>query len=171
MRVESDVGVPRQPTIALGLVGRKIVENDVYLAVRVAGHDGVHNVEELDAAASFVMTADHLARGDVEGGEQRCRPMPLVGVRLADHRAPGGQLEISRRSLQRLASARMDGFSSIDIYKPTISAALDTNSGLVLSHQDLRPKRSIFWARRKRQIYCSCTSPSARDSTGAVQFE
>src|SRR5271165_3939462 len=48
----------------------------------------------------------------------------------------------------------MDGFSSIDrtmalsggaMYRPTISAALAANSGSLLTHQDLRPDRSIFF--------------------------
>jgi hypothetical protein len=33
-----------------------------------------------------------------------------------------------------------------------------TDSGSLLSHQDLRPDRSIFRSRRTRQICCSCTS-------------
>ena len=40
-------------------------------------------------------------------------------------------------------------------------AALAANSGSLLSHQDLRPAKSIFWARRNRQTYCTSTSPSA----------
>ena len=52
-----------------------------------------------------------------------------------------------------------------------MSAAFGTNSGSVLSHHDLRPDRSIFWARRKRQIYCSWISTSARANNGAVQLE
>ena len=49
-----------------------------------------------------------------------------------------------------------------------MSAALAVNSGSVLWHQDLRPERAIFWARRKRQMCCSWMSCSSRASTGAV---
>jgi hypothetical protein len=38
-------------------------------------------------------------------------------------------------------------------YKPTMSAALAANSGSVVTHQDLRPAKSIRWTRRKRQTY------------------
>jgi hypothetical protein len=47
----------------------------------------------------------------------------------------------------------MEGFSSTDrttglvggaMYKPTTFAALATKSGSLLSHQDLRPDKSIF---------------------------
>jgi hypothetical protein len=48
--------------------------------------------------------------------------------------------------------------------EPTTSAALATNSGSSLSHQDLRPARSIFWARKTRQTCCSCTSPTRPQS-------
>ena len=48
-------------------MGREIVENDMDFALRILGHDGVHEIEELDATPSFVVTADHLAAGDVEG--------------------------------------------------------------------------------------------------------
>lgn len=100
--VAAEQPVSRQPKIALWLVGRKVVEDDVDLAVRVVGHDRVHEVQELDAAASFVVAAGDLAAGDVQGCEQRRRPVPPLVVRLADHRAPGWQLEVSLRPLQRL---------------------------------------------------------------------
>src|SRR5436190_14503640 len=47
-----------------------------------------------------------------------------------------------------------------------MSAALAANSGSLLSHQDLRAARSILWARRKRQTYCTSTSPSALAISG-----
>jgi len=36
-------------------------------------------------------------------------------------------------------------------------------------HQDLRPARSIFCPRRKRQTYCTSTSPSAAANSGPDQ--
>jgi hypothetical protein len=50
-------------------------------------------------------------------------------------------------------------------------SGLRHKSGSVLWHQDLRPDRSIFWARRNRQIYCSWISTNSRASNGAVQLE
>ena len=58
----------------------------------------------------------------------------------------------------------IDGFSPIDsttalsgglMSRPTMSTALATNSRSALAHQDLRPDRSIFCARRNRQRYCA----------------
>lgn len=90
--MEVAVGVPRQPHVALGLVRREVVED---LAVWTVGHPLVHEVEAFDASSSFVVAAGHLAGGDLQGGEQRGRPMPLVVVRLTDHRAAGSR---SRRA-------------------------------------------------------------------------
>src|SRR5215218_8998672 len=76
------------------------------------------------------------------------------------------------------SSAWIEGFSSTQMtiafwggamYSPTTSAALAANSGSLLSHQDLRPERSTFWARKKRQTYWTSTSPSAAASNGPVQ--
>lgn len=52
------------------------------------------------------------------------------------------------------------------IYSRTMSATFTTNSGSVLRHQNLQPDRSVFCARRKRQMYCSWMSPHSRDSSG-----
>src|SRR5271165_2535140 len=47
--MEMYVGMTLQPKVTLRLVGRKIVEDDVDLAIRIVGHDPVHEVEELDS--------------------------------------------------------------------------------------------------------------------------
>ena len=66
------------------------------------GDDAVHEVEKLDAPAPLVLAARHLAGGDVEGGEQRRRAVPLVIVRLAGQRPAVRHLQIALRALQRL---------------------------------------------------------------------
>src|SRR5436305_12459608 len=131
------VGVARQPKVTLWLVRREIVEDHVDFPLRIVRHDLVHEVEKLDASASFVVAAGDLAGGDFQGCEQRCRPVPLVVVRLADQRAAGGQLEIALGSLKRLdrrllVNREDDGIFRWAIYRPTISAALATNSGSLL---------------------------------------
>ena len=93
--MEMHVGMACPPEITLGFVRREVVEDDVDLAVWIVGHHCVHEVEEFDAPTPLVVTAGHLAGGDIQGGEQRCRPVPPVIVRLADHRAARGQLEIA----------------------------------------------------------------------------
>src|SRR5215218_7061655 len=56
------------------------------------------------------------------------------------------------------------------MYSPTTSAALAANSGSLLSHQDLRPERSTFWARKKRQpLTCSVAEQSFIVTTGGSQ--
>ena len=72
------------------------------LLVSIGGCDLVHESEELDPAAAPGMAADDLAGGDVEGGEQRRRSVPLVVVRLAGKRAAVRQPEIALGALQGL---------------------------------------------------------------------
>jgi hypothetical protein len=55
--MEVDVAMPRQPEITLGLVRRKIVEDHMDLPVRIVGHNRVHEIEELDAAASLARSS------------------------------------------------------------------------------------------------------------------
>lgn len=78
--VEADLGMAGQPAVALRLVGVEVVEHDMDVALRVVGHDLVHEVEELDPAPAAVVAGPNLACGDVEGGEQRGRAVPGVVV-------------------------------------------------------------------------------------------
>jgi hypothetical protein len=73
--VEMHVLVALQPHVVLWLVRGEIVEDDMDFALRMGGDDLVHEVEELDAPASLVVTADDFAAGKIEGGEQRRRPV------------------------------------------------------------------------------------------------
>ena len=100
--MEVDVGVPRQPDVPFRLVGREVVEDHVDFLAGMLSYYPVHEVEELDPPAALVVPADHLAAGDIEGREQGCGPVPLVVVRLADHRPAIGQLEIALGTFQRL---------------------------------------------------------------------
>ena len=72
------------------------------LAPGMGGHDAVHEVEELDAAATLVMARHNLAIGDVEGGKQRRSAVPRVVVCPAGQGAPVRQLEVALGALQRL---------------------------------------------------------------------
>ena len=51
--VKMNVGVSRQPSVMLGLMGVKVVEDDMKLAVQKSRGDAVHKVEKLDAATAF----------------------------------------------------------------------------------------------------------------------
>ena len=76
--MEVDVLIPFQPHVALGLVGGEIVEDNMNFAPRIGGDDLVHEIEELDAPAFLVVTADNRAARKIERGEQRRRPVPFV---------------------------------------------------------------------------------------------
>lgn len=89
--------VPRQPAVALGLVGLEVVENDMDLLVGVVNHDRLHEGEERDPPAPFGMPGLDLAGPDVERGEQGAVAAPPVFVRLAVARAAIGQLEVVLR--------------------------------------------------------------------------
>jgi hypothetical protein len=88
-------------------------------------------------------------------------------------RAAVGQLEIALGAFERLNGRLLidrehDGVLGRREERPTMAAALAANSGSPDRHQDLRPARSIRWARKKRQMYWSLTSPSSWASSGAV---
>ena len=65
-------------------------------ALRMRGDDMVHEVQELDPPAPFVVPSDDLAAGEIERREERRRAMPFVIVRLAgqsggDQKPAGGR--------------------------------------------------------------------------------
>ena len=137
------------------------------LAVRIGGDDLVHEAEELDAPAPLLVGHGHLAGGDVEGGGTGSRCVALVIVAVAGQRPAVGQLQIALGTLQRLnrgllVDADDKGVLRWRHVQPDHIGALAANSGSLLSHQDLRPRRSILWLRRKRHTSCSCTSPQRR---------
>lgn len=154
--MEVDVRMAGQPHIAFRLVGREIVKNDADFAIWVFADGRVYEVEELDPPPPYFVTADDFA-SDVECGKQRCPVMPLVVAQLADHRSPASNsLARARvRNGRPLGDRKHHRVLWQRHVQPPISAALATNSGSLLSHQDLIPDKSTFWARRKRQIYCS----------------
>src|ERR1700756_1574822 len=70
--MEMNVLMALEPHVAGGLVSGQIVENDVDLALRISGDHPVHEVEELDAAASLIVAgADPAAAAAGGGGTAR----------------------------------------------------------------------------------------------------
>ena len=59
--VEMYVFVALEPHVALGLMGGKIIQDDMYFFVRISGNDLVHEIKKLDATATIVMFPDYLA--------------------------------------------------------------------------------------------------------------
>ena len=100
--IEADVWVSGEPAFALGLVGRKIVEDDVDLLAWIGGDDAVHDIEEVDAPATLVMAGSDVAGEHVERGKQGRGAVALVVVAAAAERPSVGPLEIALGALQRL---------------------------------------------------------------------
>jgi hypothetical protein len=67
-RQAQDIGMAGEPALALGLVGREIVDDDVDLFAQSGGDDLVHEIEELDAPAAPAVAGRDLAGGNLEGG-------------------------------------------------------------------------------------------------------
>jgi hypothetical protein len=76
--VEADVRMAFEPAVIFGLMGVKIVENDMDFAAGMCGNDAVHEVEELDPAPPFVMPPRYCAGRHIEGREQRGGPVPFI---------------------------------------------------------------------------------------------
>ena len=141
---------------------------------RVSHDDLVHEVEELDAPPALLVHGRDFAGGHFESGKQGRCAIALVIMALAGQRPSVGQPQVSLRSLQRLdrglfVDADDDRVLGRRHVEPDDFGGLGGKLGVVASHHDLRPSRSIFWARRKRQTCCTCTSPSSAATSGPVQ--
>lgn len=88
--VKMDVLAALEPAVVFGLVSVEIVEHDMQFAVRIGGHDAVHESQELDAAAALLVGGDDLSSRHLEGGEQRGGAVPGVVVGLAAKCPPVG---------------------------------------------------------------------------------
>ena len=88
-KVQMHVGMALEPAVVLGFVGIEIVENDVnFLFLAVGVYDAVHEIQELPASPTSVMTGIDQSSGDFECCEQRRRAMPFVFVSKARDSSP-----------------------------------------------------------------------------------
>jgi len=101
---------------------------DMDFAPGIGGNDPVHEIAEFDTPASLVVAADDLAAGDVQRGEQRHGPMPLIVMRLTGHRPSVEQLQIACAR----SSAWMEGFSST-------ASAMALSGGAIYRARKSRP--------------------------------
>jgi hypothetical protein len=79
-----------QPSLGLRVLMRRVVVEDGVedeLAIH-RFHHAPHEAQELLVAVSLVAIAQHLARGHVQGCEERCRAMPLVVVGIVPAHGP-----------------------------------------------------------------------------------
>ena len=149
-----------EPAIVPGLVGVQVVEDDMDGRIRVCGNDVVHEVEKIDAPSALLVRGRHLAGGHFEGGKQRRGAVSLVIVTMSGQRPPVRKLQIALGALQRLdrglfVNADDDRVLGRCQVEPDHIGGLGDELGIIA--QDLRPARSIFCARRKRQTYCTST--------------
>src|SRR5208282_4311092 len=100
--VEINVLVALEPDVALGLADGEIVEDDVDFALRMGGDDPVHEIEELDASASFIVAAADCAADDIQRLKTAWLSHGAGSMRLAGHRPPVGRLEVALRAFERL---------------------------------------------------------------------
>ena len=83
-KAQMHVGMALEPAVVLGFVGIEIVEDDVNLLFLSVGFDdAVHEIQELPASPTFVMTGIDQSSGGFERREQRRRAMPFVFVSKA----------------------------------------------------------------------------------------
>ena len=75
-----DVGMVLEPAVLLRLMRVQIIQHDMDFAVRVFGHNLIHEVQELAPPSMAVMRRLHLSGGDLERGKQGGRAVTLIAV-------------------------------------------------------------------------------------------
>src|SRR6202045_5084595 len=104
--MEVHVWMALQPAVILRLVRVEIVEDDMDLASSVLSDNPVHEVEKFKPSPPLVLTPRHLARRNVESGEERRRAMPGVVVQSAPGRSASSDSPASAPALGSTASRR-----------------------------------------------------------------
>ena len=148
------LGVLFEPAFIL-LVRVEIVEDDVKLAIREGGNQGVHEAEELNTASPLGVRRDDSSSGDFERCEQGRRAVPLVIVAPARQGTSVRQLQIALRPLQGL-----DRRLLIDAENNRLGGRIDIEADYIGSFRRelgvvalARVARSMLCSRRKRQTY------------------
>jgi hypothetical protein len=67
--MEVHVLVTCQPTVVLWLVSVEVIQDNVYLGVRILGNDLVYELQKLASPSPVEMTCFHQPGHNVEGGE------------------------------------------------------------------------------------------------------
>src|SRR4030088_2749816 len=79
--VEMHIRMACQPHVSLRLVRGQIVEDYVDLLALILLNHAVHEIEESQSTAAFVMPTRYLTRAHVQRGEQGGGAVPLIVVR------------------------------------------------------------------------------------------
>jgi hypothetical protein len=102
-KVQMHVGMALEPAVVLGLVSTEIVEDDVNLPFFAVGlDDAVHEIQELPASPTFVMTGLNQPGGNFESRDECRCPMPFVFMSKARNGSPVGQTDVALSPLQSL---------------------------------------------------------------------
>ena len=96
------VGVKLEPAILLRFVSVQVVEDHVDFALRVLGHDLVHEIEKFATAAARIVPCFDLASSDVQRCEKSRCSVPFVAMAEAVQGLAVRQPKIALRPLQRL---------------------------------------------------------------------
>ena len=127
---------------------------------RMPRDQGVHKAEELSPPSALIVFSGDLPGSDIKCRKQGTGSVLFVVMRLAGDRPAIGQLEISLAPLQRLDRGLLIHRKHHSMVRRHHVKANDVRRlGGEFRGGALAPgwrlDRSIFWARRKRQIYCS----------------
>ena len=100
--MEVDVGMLDQPAVMLGLVGVKVIQDDMEFPLRIMSNKLIHKVQKLPAASVRVMAHLYQSRGYFQCSKQRGGAMPLILMVESSQRLPVGKPQPSLGSLQGL---------------------------------------------------------------------
>ena len=102
--MEIDARVAGKPPVMFGLVGAKVVEDDMQVLIRVTRDHPVHEVQELAAPPAAVVTHMGKPRRHLQGSEEGGRAMPLVFMVEPSQGFPIGQPQPALGAFQGLDS-------------------------------------------------------------------
>ena len=100
--MEMDVAVTAQPAIRFRIVSIQVVQHHMQLAVRMVGHNLVHEIQEFPSATPRIVGGFHLTGGHVQSRKQCSRPVPRVTMAEAGERLPVGETNPALGTLQSL---------------------------------------------------------------------
>jgi len=100
--MEVDVGMLDHPAVMLGLVGIKVVQDDMEFPLRIMSNKLIHKVQKLPPAPVRVMAHLNKSRGDFQGGKEGSGAMPFILMAESSQRLPIRKPQPSLGALQCL---------------------------------------------------------------------
>ena len=138
--VEVHAGMAGQPPIMLGPVRVQVIKDDMEFSISVLSNDAIHEVQKLPSTPTLVVFHSDNPTVHLQGGKEGGGTVAFVLVSMTSQGLAIGETQPSLGPLQGL-----DGWFFVHTdnhcvsggsrYSPTMSAALRTNWGAVLTHQ------------------------------------